>query len=275
MVFDGAPYAERATRSVEAKTSTEPRSAMIVASGTRDGNVSMARLILLFAILLGLAGPLRAQDVGQVSLRLLDETRPDPVAAVHKREWNVDIYYPARAGASGTAVTYAPDADFVQLLASGGYYDTPAEVLTGWAAAPAPALRNIAPVARKLRVITLSPGLGVAAFNYSRLAADIARRGFAVVVIDHPYVGTSRLSGGRVMKSEDYNLFANENMSEWAPAIADWARDISVTLDRLADAKPSELAGLALDLQRVAAAGHSLGGTIVLQACEQESRLVA
>ena len=239
----------------------------------------MFRFLLGFLALLtvGVGGsPVQSQPVGQVTFAVTDVRRADPVVPDARREWMVTVYYPAAGKERASDGTYAPDAELLSLLVAEGYYDTPKAEIERWGTAPATAISGAPAVKRTLPLITLSPGLGVAAFNYSRLAAALASRGFAVAVIDHPYIGISHLPGGRFLKADDYPIVANEDMRSWKPAIADWAKDISVTLDRIGTTRGRQLApGLKIETRRVVAVGHSIGGTIALQTCEQESRVVA
>ena len=237
-----------------------------------DRAIRILLSFLLFGVF-SIAAPALAQSVGMARLHIVDTGRADPVAPIHRREWMVTLFYPSPEE-GGPHSPYAADPALVGLLADNGYYDTPATEILAWSRTAGPAVCGARAVAARLPLITLSPGLGVAAFNYSRLAAELARRGFAVAVIDHPYVGLSRLPDGRLLRADDYAILGKESMSDWRPAIVEWARDISVTLDRLSS-ESAIATGLDLDAGQAVAVGHSLGGTLALEACERERRLTA
>jgi len=240
------------------------------------------RVLLVLMLVLGLAVPGKAmaetsdQPVGVVSFEITDPARHDPIATDLVRAWHVDLYYPAQEG--GTERAYLADAALLNTLIADGYYDVPEATLRAWAAKPGPA-HVAAPsiTSAPLPLITIAPGSGVAAFNYAELAATLARRGYAVAVIDLPYIGPSRLADGRVMRPGDDPLQQSEDLAALTPRVRDWSRDVSVTLDRLfaADHPSAIPAALALDPQRITITGHSLGGTVAVQVCADDPRVEA
>ncbi len=211
------------------------------------------------------------QTVGRQSFVVTDSARADPVAPAHRRAWMVDLYYPAEsAGAPGP---YANDDAILATMIAQGYYNVPEADLRSWAQTPAPATDNARRTrGRALPLILLSPGSGVVRFNYSRLAAALVARGYIVAVVDHPYVGLSRLPDGRVLDASEDPAQQSEDPSDLTPRVLEWSRDLSVVLDRLAG--PSFQA-LRIDLDHVIAVGHSTGGAIALDACASEPRIDA
>lgn len=206
---------------------------------------------------------------GQFSFLVTDPHRRDPVVPEEARKWMVRLYLPTDGPGSDRRSAYAEDAALVRAMKAEGYYDVAPETLEAWLTTPGPDMPR-RDRDQPVPLITLSPGQGVAAFNYSHLAAELVKRGFAVAVIDHPYVGISRLSDGRMMKWKDDPML-QEEQARWTERFADWARDIPITLDALAK-RPE--AGR-LDLTGVTAVGHSLGGAIALDACAIDDRISA
>lgn len=233
----------------------------------------MATLPVLVG-LLGAGAPTNAAPpVGVIEMELADPSRRDPLAEGTRR-WRVDLYYPARPG-TGTSRTYAHDAALLACMAKDGYYDVAPATLAAWARQPDAARSNARAVDASLPLVTLSPGSGVATFNYSELAAAIARRGYAVAVIDHPYLGLTHLSDGRILSADVDPLQQIDDPKAWKPRVVEWARDVSSTLDQLPSAAPVREAGLRLDLARVLAVGHSMGGTVAVEVCTHEPRVSA
>ena len=172
---------------------------------------------------------------------------------------------------------YADDAVLLDVLVAEKYYFATEAQLRGWARKPAAAVAGAAPrTPAALPVVTISPGLGFARLNYAELAAALVARGYVVVVIDHPYIGYTHLPDGRMLRAEQDPALASDNPADAMPAVREWTRDISVTLDRLAAGAAAQLApGLAVDLGRVTAAGHSIGGTAAVDACGADRRVQA
>jgi dienelactone hydrolase len=202
-------------------------------------------------------------SVGTVTLDIVDPSRRDRIAADHPREWLVQLYYPAVA--TPITASYADDPALLEALVQDHYYFASDAQLRAWAHRPAIAAERAAPVSQaKLPLVTISPGLGFARLNYAELAAAIVARGYVVAVIDHPYIGYSRLPDGRMLRADREPLLASENPADALPVVREWTRDIAVTLDHLEHAAIP----VALDLSRVTATGHSIGGTAAVDACE-------
>ncbi len=211
--------------------------------------------------------------IGVVHVELQDAARADPLST-SRRRWRVDLYYPASTG-NCAPEPYASDAALLAWMTGHGYYDVAPEVLASWSSQPGPACPGAHATSAPLPLLTLSPGSGVAAFNYSELAAAIARRGYAVAVVDHPYLGLSHLSDGRILAPTDDPVQQVDDPTAWQPRVIEWARDISLTLDRLPRLAAVRRVGVHLDLQRVLAVGHSLGGAVAVETCSQDLRVSA
>lgn len=233
-----------------------------------------AGLSLSLALLFPAAGRAQPLSVGVVEMTIVDASRTDPIHSEHQRQWRVAVYYPAADAKSGTARHYAPDPALLDRMIHDKYYDVPEATLRDWAQRDGPMRLGARPKQGVLPLVTLSPGSGVAALNYAELAADIARRGYAVAVIDHPYLGLTRLVDGRILSPDEDPVQQVDNPKAWAPRIREWAKDISITLDRLRQGR-SIPPDLAIDFRRIVATGHSLGGTVAIEVCSVEPRVSA
>jgi len=65
---------------------------------------------------------------------------------------------------------------------------------------------------------------------------------------------------------DDDPALQSDNPADSLPRVRDWTHDLSAVLDDLA--KTTHVPGLALDLHRVIATGHSIGGTAAIGACD-------
>jgi len=246
---------------------------------------SAARVIPFFASAVLVAGCLGSSrpyaggrsrvlsDVGTVSFELVDASRNDPLESAQPREWMVQVFYPSRP--SVVASTYVDDPALLEELIRENYYDTGEAALRSWARLPAVATERAIPASSaRLPVVTLSPGLGFARLSYAHIAAALTHRGYAVVIIDHPYIGVSRLPEGRLLREADDPATSGQDVAAESKRIKEWGDDITKVLDRLAAGPAKEMiGGLALDLDHVIATGHSIGGTTVLEACGEDPRI--
>ncbi|MEO7917958.1 MAG: hypothetical protein ABIT01_00720 [Thermoanaerobaculia bacterium] len=219
------------------------------------------------------SSPVRS-SVGTITFSVVDAARPDPVEGGRPREWLAQVFYPiAPAKVKGV---YAADKVLLELLVAEKYYFATEPQLRGWGVKPAAAIEGARPkTPLPLPIVTISPGLGFARLNYAELAAALVGRGFVVIVIDHPYIGYTHLPDGRILRAEQDARLTTEAPADSLPAVREWTRDISVTLDRLIAAGKERAPGLAVDLSRVTATGHSIGGTAAVDACSADDRVKA
>ena len=214
-------------------------------------------------------------SVGTVTLTIVDASRHDPVDPRLAREWLAQIYYPIDP-APVTGV-YADDPVLLDALVARNYYSASEAHLRSWAKKPAVAIADAKPArSAPLPLVTLSPGLGFARLNYAEIAAALVARGYVVAVIDHPYIGISRLPDGRFLRTEDDPLLGTQDPADSMPRVREWTRDVSVVIDRLSAGAAATLApGLAIDFTRVVAVGHSIGGTAAVDVCQKDARVGA
>jgi dienelactone hydrolase len=123
---------------------------------------------------------------------------------------------------------------------------------------------ELARTRRRLPVVLFSPGFEVSRFFYSGLAADLASHGYVVAVLEHPgeYQPVEFPDGSIVAPGP---VDSEEAEAALLPVrIAD-IRAAQGLLARL-DAKPGARMHNALDLGKVALAGHSFGGAVAAEA---------
>jgi dienelactone hydrolase len=127
-------------------------------------------------------------------------------------------------------------------------------------------------------VVIFSPGNGTNIELYSSLAGEIASHGYLVLGLNHPYdVPAVELSDGRVAlyDKEQWSLDPSAHQVYTAERMKVRTADILFVLARLIDMNASGPFAGTLDLDLVAAAGHSLGGIAASQACQVEPRFRA
>ncbi|MGC2403701.1 MAG: hypothetical protein WA510_28170 [Acidobacteriaceae bacterium] len=142
----------------------------------------------------------------------------------------------------------------------------------------------VSPQQRSYPVLIMRGGASSPVWNYSVLAEDLASHGFVVVGFDAPYrTALVVLPDGEVItRAPENNPEACLGMAQQEPCIVRvinaWTGDMSFALDRLADLNIHDPSGIftgRLDLSRVGAFGHSLGGAEALQFCHLDSRCKA
>jgi dienelactone hydrolase len=198
----------------------------------------------------------------------------------------VHIWYPAQQKTGGMPAAYQPGMPKVQSVVgeavlketAGACYEA---LFSARTHATADGAVNSG--SKSYPVLLLTHGLGVNAMAYSMLAEDLASHGYVVVGIDHPYLAFAvPFSDDRVI------LFAESAWRQPREPKEDLAfkrasndlcaADLSFVLNQLVKLNSGEIRSRfqgRLDLARVGALGHSIGGRIVGRACQIDNRLKA
>jgi dienelactone hydrolase len=162
-------------------------------------------------------------------------------------------------------------------------------------------------------VIVFSHGYTGLPSSHTGLMEDLASHGWAVLHVVHPYEATgSKLADGTVVTfTDEKNAMRPEIMAvlnEWGPeggtmekvaaatddaekekllrgylatlkntnqVVTRWVADVRVVLDRLPTTGPGSQLAARLDLSRLGAAGHSMGGVMAGQFCVEDRRCKA
>lgn len=205
--------------------------------------------------------------VGTRSFVVTDEAREDPfLPGSHRpRQLMVQAWYPARSTVGLRPARYVTARTAAQLDAAYGLPGAYEGVRTNaFAGAPAAEERGGRPV------VIYSPGGGETRASATAAAEELASRGYVVLGVDHTYVSPAvEFPGGRLVCS--------------AARPADWpvneeyrvaAADLRSVVDELG-ARPLPYALPCLDLDRIAAIGHSFGGIAVAEALRTDPRFRA
>ncbi|GAA2519910.1 alpha/beta hydrolase family protein [Winogradskya humida] len=196
--------------------------------------------------------------VGTVPMRLVDRSRPDPVAgAGHFRELMVSVWYPARDVSGFPRAPWLLPAVLRELLADAGF--APDAVLAPWTSGHAGA-----PVRRSsggLPVVLFSHGAHDHRADSTVVVQELASHGYAVVTVDHTYDAFSEFPDGRVI------------VPVGDPVLL--ARDFADDLLFLVDTIGRGGLGPALDPRRIGVFGWSKGATAAALTMIEDRRVLA
>lgn len=232
--------------------------------------LSLTRLI---AAQPGFPEPSGPFDVGRLEIDVIDASRDEAFSdePADKRRLLVSVYYPAAVAAdTGHALYGTPE-----LAAAFPFFD---EERRAWRS---PAYAG-GPVAdQRFPVLLFSPGLGNLTLYYSTLLYEIASRGYVVAALWHPYsTQIVAFPDGTVVSSNPAGSMGATAPGEQSIRLETlglvWVADQRFVLDQLAvwNEQHAVLRGH-LDLARVGAFGHSLGGASAAQAAHVDDRIDA
>jgi pimeloyl-ACP methyl ester carboxylesterase len=139
---------------------------------------------------------------------------------------------------------------------------------------------------------SLSHGDSVSGFAYTGAIEDLVSHGYIVAAVEHPYSSAAVVySDQRVVQFSDRRILTGDRptgvpyfegvqiaMQDMRQLGDIQAADLSFVLDRLQLLDESDKSSVffgRLDLGRVAAVGHSLGGMAALRACQEDPRMAA
>ncbi|MGO3886696.1 MAG: alpha/beta hydrolase family protein [Mycetocola sp.] len=224
--------------------------------------------------------PATTTSIGEITAEWEDPDRADPyLTDGTPRRVVVSLWYPSEQ--DGPTQPY-PGADVAAALASAtgapewlfGYLSNASTPIVS-NAAPAPA--SGADSADGRPVVLFSPGYGSTRFQNMSTVQALVAEGYVVVGVDHPFTA-ARLTltdGSTVSATPEPPVTAGPDAGEDS-IITVRADDIRLVLDRLdelnAPDSGSPLSTL-LDLDRVAAVGHSYGGATVAEAAARDARI--
>ncbi|MFC8230756.1 alpha/beta hydrolase family protein [Streptomyces sp. NPDC057287] len=203
--------------------------------------------------------------VGTETLHLTDHSRTDPwVPESGDRELMVSLYYPARVGRPGATAPYMSTGEAEALLARLGLGDDAPALVSSL---PTHARTGARTARGSFPLVLLSPGFGNPRATMTSLAEDLASRGYVVASVDHAYeaIGVA-FPGGRILTCaacEAVETAPDEEAEQEVVKAVSTGRgaDLSFVLDRLTGPRPAwEHSGM-IDRRRVAAVGHSIGGS--------------
>jgi predicted esterase len=234
--------------------------------------------------------------IGRVGYEWIDTSRPDTYSAnpdAH-RDLMVYLWYPAPPTNTGNRGPYLPGAKQMdanpEVQRRVGDEFGPAWRLIVSGNLVSHAVEN-APVAKSSNhfpVVLFSHGLGGTGFEYTSLLEDLVSHGYVVASIEHTYTAMAVVfPNGRVVplhqEADPVGLTPEQRFQRMEAsagvAITEGARDVVFVLGKLTDMKGQKAHEFALggrlDVNRVAAIGHSSGGAFATIACQMDERFKA
>ena len=251
----------------------------------------------------GQTGPTAAQlpapsgpfGVGRAAYDWTDSSRRDvhSLDGVTSRRLMVHVWYPAQQMPSqrGTAA-YIENFSAVQkalpkVALEGLFRPAPYSLIeqSGLPATHAVADAIMPASPARFPTIVFSHGLGIPSSLYTAEIQDLVSHGYVVAAIDHTYdAAFTVFPDGRLVtyardawntesaKPNGYVAYVRTRLNVWVPDIQ-YVIGQLVRYDRTLSLG-APFAGR-LDLQRIGALGHSMGGLAVVRACQQEPRIRA
>ncbi len=211
--------------------------------------------------------------VGTEIYRWVDASREETATEDPSDKRNViaQAWYPAQA-AGDKRSTYMEGLDDLPLIDS----LLPGIMMQSYGRIDTHATLNAEVSGQKLwPVVIFSPGFGAPRAFYTGLAAELASRGYVVLMLDHPYeAAVTQLADGSIAKRIDTSPYDVDARDAWmADQLDIRARDVQFALDRLVEGA-GRLKGH-VDLSRIVAMGHSFGGATAIAAAGRDPRIAA
>lgn len=236
--------------------------------------------------------PTGAFGIGRIGLHWVDASRADDFDPKRGRELMVYLWYPA-FNTTGAKGEYWPGAKQmngspeIRERMNRDFGNVWPEIVSGEISSHAVEHAPIARSRTRYPVVTFSHGLGSSGFQYTVLIENLVSHGYVVATIEHTYTASAVwFPDGRVVSQHNASPPAGLSPPErfrWmskqvSMGISEGAADVRFVIDRLTqldqDSRQFALAG-AIDVERIAAMGHSAGAEFAARACQQDPRIRA
>jgi dienelactone hydrolase len=232
--------------------------------------------------------------IGRIGCDWTDTSRPDQFSSypnAHRRLM-VYLWYPTSQKSADAKGAYLPgakqmDADAAaQAVMREDYGAIWPLIVSGVIHSHAVDNAAVATRPMKFPAIILSHGAGGSGFGYTSLIESLVSHGYVVAAIEHTYgAGAVVFPDGKIVLPQHdpvpAGLSADERFKRMAESIGagitEGAADERFVLDKLTALDNGEASPLAgrLDLNEVAAMGHSAGAEFAARACQLDARFKA
>lgn len=227
--------------------------------------------------------------VGTTSLEFTDPSRKEIYSENpdDQRILSVRFYYPSLQSSDFNKYPYlSKKMPYFQQYFASRYHLTnaTAKLLFGNITTHSYENPPLADTNKKYPVILFSHGgLGFPSDMYSVILENLASHGYIVVAIDHPYFnGLTLYNNGKVITeqklSNQFNKMSQSEQKAFLSTIVEtFKADMKFMVDELAklNENPENIFYQRLDLEHIAAMGHSAGGTSAIEFCRADSRCKA
>ncbi|WJH33797.1 hypothetical protein N6H14_27970 [Paenibacillus sp. CC-CFT747] len=248
----------------------------------------VALLLLAFTVLLAYALPVfqlprpsGSYAVGVQSFHLVDEQRQDPFLdkTPKKRELMVKLYYPAALENGGRSLRYFDGNAGLIRAFTGFYQGFPSFLFEHLRLVKTNAQPNspIASQETSYPVVLYSHGAGTSMEVETSPCEDLASRGYIVAAIDHTYVSAATAFPDRIVSQKEAttDFQAVESAGIISEIMAEDARFVVGKLEELNTGSMDARFKNKLDLDRLGAAGHSIGGAAAYNLALTDKRVKA
>ena len=249
--------------------------------------LSLSLIFLVFTGLLAYALPVFRfpkptgdYAVGIQYFHLIDESRMDPFLnpSTKKRELMIKIYYPSKEDDTKPFSPYFHNSrELLRLLTTG--YNLPAFLFDHFTLVKTNSKDDLqlSNAQERYPIILFSHGAGTSMETQTSQSEDLASHGYIVVAIDHTYTSAGTIFPDHIVSAKEAT--ANFNVVEPAEIITQiMANDSSFVIDQLTEmneGKPDSSFRDRLNLEKIGAMGHSVGGAVAYNLAINDRRVRA
>lgn len=264
-------------RFFEAKT---PRVLKVIAMGLSFVLIGVTAFLAYALPVFAIPKPTGNYDVGVQYVHLIDNKRTEPFLdkTTKKRELMVKIYYPAQKDDSKPYAAYFGDSrELLRGLAA--FYHMPVFVFDHLHLVKMHSKKDLLPSDKQQSypVVLFSHGAGTTMEVQASQSEDLASHGYVVVSIDHTYVSAATLFSDRIVSSMEATT--DFNTPEPAEPITQiMVDDSGFVLDKLLEMNTGQMDSIVkgkLNLGKIGAIGHSVGGAVAYNLAINDSRVKA
>jgi predicted dienelactone hydrolase len=217
--------------------------------------------------------------VGVQYFRMIDKNRLDPFLdqSTKRRELMVKVYYPAQEDASKPFLPYFHSPELIKSFAE--FYGMPGFMFDHFNLVKTNSKENlqISDEQQRYPVILFSHGAGTSMEVQTSQSENLASHGYIVVAIDHTYVSSATVFPDRIVSHKeattDFNIV--EPAEIITQIMSDDATFVMEELVKMNDGKIDSIFEGRLDLGKIGALGHSVGGAAAYNLAINDRRVKA